>query len=91
MCVQFWKNAVPWITGLVSGWTRSDHQIFVPDATGGSQEADAMHALLVHRADQLEGCTEGSPEEQEFSAIASAIDAYERKRWPEGKIPGGKG
>ena len=44
-----------------------------PDATGGSPEADAMHALLVHRADQLEGCIEGSPEEQEYSSIVSAI------------------
>jgi len=26
-------------------------------------EADAMHARLVRRADELEGCTEGSPEE----------------------------
>ena len=26
-------------------------------------EADAMHVLLVLRADQLDGCTEGSPEE----------------------------
>jgi hypothetical protein len=54
-------------------------------------EADRMHALLVHRADQLEGCAEGSPEEQEFQAIADAIEAYEAKRWPEGKVPGGKG
>jgi hypothetical protein len=63
----------------------------VTDATGGSAEADAMHALLVHRADRLAGCTEGSPEEQELSEIVSALDAYERKRWPEGKIPSGKG
>jgi hypothetical protein len=47
--------------------------------------------MLVQRADQLEGCIEGSAEEQEYSAIVSAIDAYERKRWPEGKIAGGKG
>ena len=62
-----------------------------PDATGGSPEADAMNALLVHRADQLEGCIEGSPEEQEYSSIISAVVVYERKRWPEGKIRGGKG
>ena len=63
----------------------------VPDATGASPEADAMHALLVHHADQLEGCIEGSAEEQELLAIVSAILAYEQKRWPEGKILGGKG
>ena len=55
------------------------------------READQMHALLVQRADQLDGCTENSPEEREVKAIADALEAYERKRWPEGKAPGGKG
>ena len=55
------------------------------------READQMHALLVQRADQLDGCTENSPEERELKAIADALEAYERKRWPEGKVPGGKG
>ena len=52
---------------------------------------DKMHALLVLRADELMGCTEGSPEESELETLADAIDAYEAVRWPEGKIPGGKG
>ena len=52
---------------------------------------DAMHALLVGRADALMGCTEGSPQEAELSSIADAIEAYEAIRWAEGKIPGGKG
>ena len=54
-------------------------------------ESDAMHALLVKRADELVGCTEGSPEEEELRTLADAIDASEAKRWPSGKAPGGKG
>ena len=45
----------------------------------------------VTRADQIEGFTEGSPEEAKFKAIAAALEAYEAKRWPDGKAPGGKG
>ena len=50
-----------------------------------------MHALLIKRADELMGCTEGSPEEEELRALADVIDAYEAKRWPTGKSAGGKG
>ncbi len=53
--------------------------------------ADAMHAVLVRRADELGGCTEGSPEEIEYKSIVEAIKRYEAKRWPEGKVPGGRG
>ena len=53
--------------------------------------ADAMHAALVKRADNLMGCLEGSPEEAELASIVDAIEAYEALRWPTGKIPGGKG
>ena len=51
----------------------------------------ALHALLVDRADQLVACTENSPDEDELVAIGEALEAYELKRWPEGKEPGGKG
>ena len=55
------------------------------------RESDAMHALLVKRADELTGCTEGSPEEAELGCVVDLIEAYERKRWPQGKVAGGKG
>jgi hypothetical protein len=50
-----------------------------------------MHALLVLRADELMGCTEGSPEEAELATLTDAIEAYEAVRWLDGKEPGGKG
>ena len=56
-----------------------------------SDAADAMHALLVERADELMGCAENSPEGVELGSIVEAVEAYEARRWPTGKIPGGKG
>ena len=47
--------------------------------------------LLVQHAGALEGCTEGSLEEAELASIVDTVEAYEEKRWPLGKIPGGKG
>ena len=52
---------------------------------------DTLHALLVQRADALEGCPKGSAEEGELDAITDAIEAYEVVRWPTGKVAGGKG
>jgi hypothetical protein len=51
-------------------------------------EADTMHAALVRRADALAGCTENSKEETELKTIVDAIEAYETKRWPDGRAPG---
>jgi len=60
-------------------------------ADAAFRKYDAMHVFLIRRADALEGCMEGSSEEAELRAIVDAIEAYEVKRWPLGKEPGGKG
>ena len=52
---------------------------------------DRMHGLLMDRADALMGCVEGSAEEAELAMLTEIIDAYERQRWPEGRISDGKG
>jgi len=38
-------------------------------------EADAMHGVLVQRADALEGCTEGTDAEAELKRVVDAIEA----------------
>jgi hypothetical protein len=45
-----------------------------------------MHALLVMRADALDGCTEDSPEVVKLTAEVDVVEAYEAVRWPHGKF-----
>jgi hypothetical protein len=52
---------------------------------------DALHALLVKRADDLEGCAERSDGERELTAMTNAIEAYEAIGWPLGRTRDGKG
>ena len=52
---------------------------------------DRMHGLLMDRADALMGCTENSPEVAELAALTDIVEAYERQRWPDGRIMRGKG
>jgi hypothetical protein len=75
---------------LVDGWTPPKN-LGVTPPIHTSAEADAMHTLLMARADALEEYTDGSPEEAELKAIADALVAYEAKRWPYGKEAGGNG
>jgi hypothetical protein len=56
-----------------------------------TEEADAMHGVFMRRADALAGYADRSDEEVELKAIVDAIEAYECRRWPLGKEPGGKG
>ena len=53
-------------------------------------EADRLHAVLVERADEIGGCPDGSSEDAELKAITDALEAYEVKRWPEGRVSGGR-
>jgi hypothetical protein len=69
------------------GYVFRDHE-WVGPAIPSTFEADALHAL---RADAIEGCTENSEEARELAMIAEILEAYEAKRWPDGKVAGGKG
>jgi hypothetical protein len=62
-----------------------------PTTASLTADADAMHSLLVLRADKLAGCTEGSEEEAELALLTDTIERYEATRWPDGKVPNGKG
>ncbi len=53
-------------------------------------EADALHALLLERADHLTKHHLGPREAAEARTIAKALEAYESKRWPGGRKVGGK-
>jgi len=54
-------------------WIHSanDATAIAPTVTG------ELHAMLVKRGDDLEGCLAGSEEERELAAIERAIGAYE--------------
>ena len=67
---------------LAEGWSLPDNasQPGAPTMAG----ADAMHALLVRRADTLEGCTEGSEE-------AEMGQAHHTAQEPRGRTTAGEG
>jgi hypothetical protein len=55
-----------------------------------TSEADAMHALMVQRVNDLADSHEGTAAAAELVAIVAALVAYEAKRWPLGKVAGRK-
>ena len=71
-------DGLDWLAPSASGAT--------PSQTAVLDEADAMHALLMLRADVLEGCCEGTEEAGELERVTHTIERYEAKRWPEGKV-----
>jgi hypothetical protein len=79
-------KALGYTFSLTDGWSPPGAGTFVC-----TTESDYMHSVLMRRADALQGCSEGSPEEAELASIIDAIEKYETKRWPDGKVPGGKG
>ena len=83
----------PWQSAVVLGRDGIEWVVDAGDAACCSMngDADGMHSLLVLRADKLAGCTEGSEEEAELKMLVDTISSYEAKRWPDGKVPGGKG
>jgi hypothetical protein len=52
---------------------------------------DKMHAYLIERADALAAHADNPRAEAELERVVALIEAYEAKRWPSGKMAGGKG
>ena len=65
---------------FAAGWMHPTY-----DTAPAPAITDALHNLVVKRADDLEGCAEGSDEDRELAAITDAIEAYEVVRWPLGR------
>ena len=84
-------RAVELLTRLGHWWDGAQWISPAPITETLMPEADTMHGLLMDRAERLAGCLEDSDEETELEAISEALEAYELKRWPLGKIQGGKG
>ena len=63
----------------------------MPTARSSWEIADDMVAYLIKRADDLVAHADNPQAEAELERIVDLIEAYEAKRWPDGKIAAGKG
>jgi hypothetical protein len=52
---------------------------------------DKMLAYLIERADALAAHAANPRAEAELERLVALIEAYETKRWPNGKMAGGEG
>jgi hypothetical protein len=50
--------------------------------TTDTAPADELHRLALARIDKLMSAEAGTPEGDELSVLADAVEAYEQKRWP---------
>lgn len=69
------------------GWKFDGSSWNAPSATMEpdlSATADAMHAYLMERADQLAGASGDSLDDSELAQIGELIEVYESERWPTG-------
>jgi len=55
------------------------------------RESDAMLAYLIERADALAAHAANPRAEAELERVVALIEAYEAKRWPNGKMAGREG
>lgn len=76
-------------TGVTVNWTMQKQ---AASSSGNEVErllsaTNAMHALLVKRADELFGCTEDSPAAAELTSIVNSVEKFEEMPWPLGQYP----
>jgi hypothetical protein len=55
------------------------------------RESDALLAYLIERADALAAHAANPRAEAELERVVALIEAYEAKRWPNGKLADGEG
>jgi hypothetical protein len=81
-------SAVQTLEGL--GYTyRAGEGWQPPQGSEPWSEADALYDLLIKQADRF-CCIDDPQEDAQFWAIVKALEAYETKRWPDGKESRGK-